>query len=316
MKRHFWLVLVGVCLAALSALVGGCIRVIVSPTDETVHADSKPVISSFTAEPHDITQGASSTLSWNISGASTVSIDQGIGNVALTGTRAVTPNTTTTYTLTATNATGSTQAAAQVLVSAPLSPDSSAGLPVINSFVANPNSIATDSSSTLSWSVTNATSVTITPNIGTVAATGSMLVSPSTTTNYILIAVNAAGARSASSIVAVSAEPSIQPNLDWTGTWQITSGQNAFGNVMTLSQNEYQVTGSYVQHENGKINGTASNNMLTGTWSEEPTYSPPHDAGDFQLTMSPDGNSFTGQWRYGSSGDWAGSWSGTRVTSY
>jgi hypothetical protein len=65
-----------------------------------------PVISSFTASPATITQGQSSTLSWSVSGATSLSINQGIGTVTGSS-RVVTPSQTTTYTLTATNAGGS-----------------------------------------------------------------------------------------------------------------------------------------------------------------------------------------------------------------
>jgi hypothetical protein len=57
-----------------------------------------------------------STLSWTVTNATTVSIDQGIGTVAATGTQQVTPLTTTTYTLTATNADGNRTATAQVAI--------------------------------------------------------------------------------------------------------------------------------------------------------------------------------------------------------
>jgi hypothetical protein len=76
-----------------------------------------PVINSFTANPANISVGQSSTLAWNVSGASTVTIDQGIGNVGWTGTRVVTPVSSTTYTLTASNAVGWVSTTAQVLVS-------------------------------------------------------------------------------------------------------------------------------------------------------------------------------------------------------
>lgn len=78
---------------------------------------TRPVINSFNASPGSISPGQSSTLSWNVSGAATVSIDPGIGNVSLSGNRVVFPTTTTTYTLTATNAVGNVTATAQITVS-------------------------------------------------------------------------------------------------------------------------------------------------------------------------------------------------------
>jgi len=76
----------------------------------------QPVVNSFDASPGRIVPGESSTLSWNVSGAATVSIDQQIGNVALSGTRVVLPTKTTTYTLTATNVVGTVTVTAQVVI--------------------------------------------------------------------------------------------------------------------------------------------------------------------------------------------------------
>jgi hypothetical protein len=80
-------------------------------------AVSQPVINSFNSSPGSIVSGGSSTLSWDVSGAATVSIDQQIGNVSLSGNRMVFPTTTTTYTLTATNTVGTVTATAQITVS-------------------------------------------------------------------------------------------------------------------------------------------------------------------------------------------------------
>jgi len=65
--------------------------------------------------------------------------------------------------------------------------------PIINYFIASPSEIDYKESSTLSWSVSNATSVTIDHGIGTVGATGSKEVSPESTTAYSLLATNEYG---------------------------------------------------------------------------------------------------------------------------
>ncbi len=78
---------------------------------------SQPVVNSFNASPGFIAPGSSSKLSWDVSGAATVSIDQQVGNVSLSGDRVVFPAATTTYTLTATNVVGTVTATAQITVS-------------------------------------------------------------------------------------------------------------------------------------------------------------------------------------------------------
>ncbi len=72
------------------------------------------------ADPATITAGAASTLSWTSAGASSASLDHGLGPVATTGSMAVSPAQTTTYTLTVTGADGKTATAtALVTVSQP-----------------------------------------------------------------------------------------------------------------------------------------------------------------------------------------------------
>jgi len=79
-----------------------------------------PIINSFSAVPSAITAGESSTLSWSVTDATSVTIDNAIGSVALSGTTAVNPTTTTTYTLTATNTAGSVTASTTVTVGSAL----------------------------------------------------------------------------------------------------------------------------------------------------------------------------------------------------
>ena len=118
-----------------------------------------------------------------------------------------------------------------------------------------------------------------------------------------LVALVCSGA-GCGSIYVVSHEE--DPNI-WGGDWKTEQWGK-----MYLFQEGNQVTGDY-EHDNGKLVGTVSGATLTGTWSEAPAYSPPDDTGDVELTMSAGGNSFTGRWRYGSSGDWDGTWSGERI---
>jgi len=94
-------------------------------------APSEPIITSFIASPESITLGDPSTLSWTVTDATTVTLDQGIGDVALTGSRTVSPDSSTIFTLTATNAAGSVTASAQVIVLSvpPPSPTPAPGLP-------------------------------------------------------------------------------------------------------------------------------------------------------------------------------------------
>jgi hypothetical protein len=75
--------------------------------------------------------------------------------------------------------------------------------PVIASFTATPSTVASGGASTLAWSVTGATSVSIAPGPGTVTG-ASVQVSPATSTTYTLSAANAAGTSTAQAMVAVT----------------------------------------------------------------------------------------------------------------
>lgn len=88
----------------------------------------------------------------------------------------------------------------------------------------------------------------------------------------------------------------------WNGTWDSDFG------TLKLTTSGSSVSGTY-NYLGGNVTGTVSGNTLAGTWSQQPSFQPPNDAGDLQFTFNSDG-SFSGQWRYGSSGDWQ-TWNGT-----
>jgi hypothetical protein len=94
---------------------------------------------------------------------------------------------------------------ASPLVFLPVIRRASAG-PVIHSFTANPAVIQPGNSTTLSWQVTGATSLSIAPGIGAVTGT-SIPVSPANTTAYTLTATNASGSASAQATVTVAGVP-------------------------------------------------------------------------------------------------------------
>lgn len=167
-----------------------------------------PVILSFTATPDSITAGFPSTLQWNVTGATSVHINQGIGAVPSSGTQSVSPTATTMYTLTATNSSGSSVASTTVMVLVSTTPD----LPIITSFISNPTSITTGHSSILQWNVTGATSASIDQNLGYIASSGTRLVSPTATTTYTLTATNSSGSVKSLTTVTVT-QPGAMPMI-------------------------------------------------------------------------------------------------------
>ncbi|MEF8848940.1 MAG: hypothetical protein V5A68_07385 [Candidatus Thermoplasmatota archaeon] len=73
-------------------------------------------IKTFKVEPSIINQGETANLTWLVTGAQTVNINNGIGNVGNTGDRIITPTENTTYTLTAENKTKTLTATTQIIV--------------------------------------------------------------------------------------------------------------------------------------------------------------------------------------------------------
>lgn len=84
---------------------------------------SVPVITAFSASSATVDAGTAVELDWTVSGASAISIDQGVGTVTGRSSLSVAPAQTTTYTLTATNAAGSVSARTTVQVKVAVSLD-------------------------------------------------------------------------------------------------------------------------------------------------------------------------------------------------
>jgi peptidoglycan-associated lipoprotein len=74
------------------------------------------------ASPATINKGESSTLSWNSTDATQLSIDPGVGAVNAQGSTKVSPTDSTTYTITATGPGGSASATAAISVNVPPPP--------------------------------------------------------------------------------------------------------------------------------------------------------------------------------------------------
>ncbi|MFC2051068.1 CARDB domain-containing protein, partial [Chloroflexota bacterium] len=93
----------------------GCVTIVKKKPAPTAE-EMPPIINSFTTTPADISAGQRTTLSWDVSGATEINIQPGISTVGPSGTLLLTPAASITYTLTATNQSGSTAASATVTV--------------------------------------------------------------------------------------------------------------------------------------------------------------------------------------------------------
>jgi len=208
MKKFIYL-----SLSLLLVLVAGCSSGQSTPT-------TPPQIIAFSVSPSSINPGGTTTLLWNVTGATTVSIDPGIGQVDIAGTMDVQPTQSTTYTINAVNAAGVMTQTAAVTVTAP-------NPPVIVAFMAAPDTVTAGQSANLQWNVTGATTVSIDQGIGKVDVAGTKAVTPAATTTYTLSASNGAG--SVSKSVALTVGPAGPPTINsfTADPAQIVAGQTS-----------------------------------------------------------------------------------------
>jgi hypothetical protein len=193
-----------------------------------------PVIASFTGTPATIESGQSSTLSWSVTGATTITVTPP-GNTVTGSTLTVSPTQNTTYILSATNATGTSTRSFEVKVGA------GAGDPVINTFTALPETLgAPGDPAVLTWDVSNATLVQISPGVGTVTASGTRTLNPSVTTEYTLRAKNPAKeiTRTARVTVPGTTPGGIRPSIT---SFTASATSAAPGEPVTLT---WEVTGA------------------------------------------------------------------------
>lgn len=144
-----------------------------------------PVINSFEVSDADIELGDSTVLSWFVIGHDTLTIDNGVGDVANVEETAVSPQENTTYTLTATNGAGSVSATVAVSVDPNVPPK-------ILSFTASETSISKGDTITLSFEAVNYDTLRIN-GVGNMADKTSVEVSPNADISYKLVAKNEFG---------------------------------------------------------------------------------------------------------------------------
>ena len=219
---------------------------------------SKPAIVRFTAAPTNINQGQSSLLSWTTTGASTVTINNGVGTVPANGSKSVSPSTTTTYTLTATGADGVTSVTAAVTVTV-----GGGAVPGILSFTASPTVIVAGGQSSLCWNVTNAQTVSIAPGLGNEPLVGCTTVTPAATTTYVLTATNAVGPIQAVVTVSVGAVQIL--TFSANPAYSPASGAPVVLSWTTQNATSVTITGTGVPAGAQSVNGSVTVNPTTNS---------------------------------------------------
>jgi hypothetical protein len=289
----------------------------------TIAAPSAPTLT-FTASPTSVQAGASSTLTWSTTNATSCT-----ASGAWTGTKSTSGTQSTgalasnsTYTLTCTGAGGSVSQTANVaLLPAPTL-----------SFTALPTSIASGASSQLTWAATNATSCTASGSwTGTKATSGTQTTGAlSANASYTLSCTGPGGSASQTAAVTVTAAPptltltasptSIQSgnasSLTWSttnatsctasGAWTGAKGTSGTQSTGTLTANSsFTLT---CAGGGGTVAQTASVTVTAGTPSVTLSANPPGVARNTNTTLSWTSANVT-------SCTASGSWSGTKAIS-
>jgi hypothetical protein len=186
---------------------------------------------SISANPPSIKGGESSVLTWTSTHADTCSIEPDLGSVAPNGSRIVSPQESTTFTITASGAGGSTSASVTITVLYP---------PTVK-ISADPETILLNQSCTLSWNSTHSDFCVIDSGIGRVDVSGYITVSPSETTIYTITAFGPGGNATDSVTISVL-QPSITITLPFDGDFISRTDVRVQGTMTNIGEHDFGVT--------------------------------------------------------------------------
>ena len=215
----------------------------------TVSQDPAPSCDSFTATPSTIVAGQSAVLAWQTSNG-TVSINNGIGNVAVDGSMTVTPLASTVYRLTVFG-TQNRSVNCEVPVTVTTVEQN---LTCQNnvSFTASDYSIRRGDVTNLNWNTNNVDSVSISV-INATTLSGSKTIEPTSDTTYVLTARK--GSKSVDCPITVSIESgggggggSSSPKCELT----ISDNKIRSGEQVTLKWDTSRATEVTIKDNNGK----------------------------------------------------------------
>ena len=210
----------------------------------------------LSASSTSIPYNGSVTLTWSTSGAT--NLTSNFGTTQLNGSTTISNLTgTTTYSITATNAGGSTTSTVTVNVaSPPVPPPPPPTAPTAN-LSASPSSVAYNGSTTLTWSTSGATSLT--SNFGETALSGTKIISNLISTQtYEISATNSGGTTTKQATVTVAA-PS--PVIRITTQPADSSVNEGTFTSFTVGATVDNPTGATLQYQ-WYVNGTAVSNTV------------------------------------------------------
>ena len=198
----------------------------------------------FSVSPNSICNGSTATLSWSVSGVvDSVSINNGIGSVATSGSRLVAPSSNTTYILTASGEGGTNSQSINLQIKQPTQ----------TSITVDDPTIIRGETTTLRWVTTGeSTSATISPGIGSVNINGLANISPTETVTYQIYATGVCTNDSDTVTVTVY-QP---PTASLSGPESLNYGQQ--GTLIyeaTYADSNLEIQPVY-NYKTGSVNGT------------------------------------------------------------
>jgi len=243
-------------------------------TDETTLVVEEPM-ADISVSPETVDYGECAFLSWTVTGTDAAAITPGIGAVEPSGSQEVCPSQTTTYQLSAQTSAGAKgdEATLTVTCNNPTA-----------SLWSNAEVIWPGQSVTLGWYTLKADTFGFSPDLGTVTPSGSLSVTPSGSTTYVLTVARLCGSQATDSVEvrwpSIKAEPAdIARGQKTTLTWEAGNGvsvsiEPGLGSVAASGSVEVQPLEdtTYSMTVSG-ANGTYQTSCTVGVAQPEPSVS-------------------------------------------
>ncbi len=228
-----------------------------------------PSCDSFGVSPVTITKGNSALLTWATSNANRVVINNGIGEVSVDGSYSVTPLATISYLLTAYGADNSQNTCSVTLT---VQEPPVVTVPKCDAFTATPASLPVGGGNVkLAWITSNASVVSISPTIGTVALNSSTTIAITATSTFILTASDAAGKNATCTVVVPVAPPIVHTPISCAANVNLSASPNPItrGGSSALTWVTNGITG--VSFDNG-ISATGLSGSVAVSPTSDTTY--------------------------------------------
>jgi hypothetical protein len=226
--------------------------------------DAPPVITSFSANPSTIKNGATTTLTWATSHADTCTASGGWSGSEPTSGSFLTGDLTknTTFTLTCTSPGGSAQQSTTVTVSAPA--------PSVT-LSASPQTVSSGGTTVLTWTSTNTTSCAASWTTSDATAGQQTSAALTATTTFSITCSNGAGSTAQGSVpVTVTPATTGTATLTWAAPTENTNGTPVTATELTGYIITYGNSASALTHSVSVQGGTTTTyqvtGLTTGTW--------------------------------------------------